>query len=175
MFNSQSKLRDMIFERGGLTKMFRMIDEDKSGQCTRLELRQLVLNLNLDTVIRPVCGRAVPSLSRVAQHGEARGRVAAPRPDPAVCPRRRRGAQRFPYAGSALTPDLSRACSSCRAVCLTRVHPPLRPCCRMTNECALSWALVVRAGGCRGAHRPNGCRRRRQHLVQGVCARAHDR
>ena len=33
--------------------MFRLIDEDKSGSCSRGEMRQLVLNLNLEAIIRP--------------------------------------------------------------------------------------------------------------------------
>ena len=44
----------MLFERGGLQKMFRRIDEDKSGACSREEVRLLVRNLNLETVLRPV-------------------------------------------------------------------------------------------------------------------------
>jgi len=53
MRRSQQKIRDMLHERGGLTKMFRAIDEDKSGYCSRQELRQLILNLNLGSVVRP--------------------------------------------------------------------------------------------------------------------------
>lgn len=53
IFNAQSKIRDMLMERGGLTKMFRNVDEDKSGWCSRAEMRRLVMNLNLETVIRP--------------------------------------------------------------------------------------------------------------------------
>lgn len=51
---AQAKVRDMLFERGGLTKMFRAIDEDKSGACSRQEVRQLIQNLNLETLVRPV-------------------------------------------------------------------------------------------------------------------------
>jgi len=51
---AQTKMRDMLHDRGGLTKMFRIIDEDKSGECSRQEVRQLVRNLNLEAVIRPV-------------------------------------------------------------------------------------------------------------------------
>jgi len=53
MKSAQSKINDMLHERGGMTKMFRQIDEDKSGFCSRQELRQLIFNLNLSTVIRP--------------------------------------------------------------------------------------------------------------------------
>ena len=53
MMTAQTKMRDMLLERGGLTKMFRIIDEDKSGWCSRKEMRALVLNLNLETIIRP--------------------------------------------------------------------------------------------------------------------------
>jgi len=50
---AQQKVRDMLLERGGLTKMFRNIDEDKSGMCSRAEVRQLILNLNLESIVRP--------------------------------------------------------------------------------------------------------------------------
>jgi Ca2+-binding EF-hand superfamily protein len=53
MREAQARIRDMLAERGGLTKMFRVIDEDKSGWCSRKEVRQLILNLNLESVIRP--------------------------------------------------------------------------------------------------------------------------
>lgn len=53
MRSAQGKVRDMLFERGGLTKMFRAIDEDKSGACSRQEVRQLIMNLNLESIIRP--------------------------------------------------------------------------------------------------------------------------
>ena len=53
MQNAQTKMRDMLMDRGGLTKMFRVIDEDKSGACSRGEMRQLVLNLNLEAIVRP--------------------------------------------------------------------------------------------------------------------------
>lgn len=50
---AQTRVRDMLMERGGLTKMFRAIDEDKSGSCSRQEVRQLVFNLNLEAIVRP--------------------------------------------------------------------------------------------------------------------------
>jgi len=50
---AQGKIRDMLLERGGLTKMFRSIDEDKSGTASRKEMRMLIRKLNLETVIRP--------------------------------------------------------------------------------------------------------------------------
>ena len=51
--NAQAKIKDMLEERGGITKMFRIIDEDKSGWCSRKELRMLMVHLNLETVVRP--------------------------------------------------------------------------------------------------------------------------
>ena len=50
---AQGRMRDMLLERGGITKMFRVIDEDKSGWASRKELRLLVMHLNLETIIRP--------------------------------------------------------------------------------------------------------------------------
>ena len=43
----------MLAERGGIHKMFRAIDEDKSGWASRKEMRMLMLNLNLETIIKP--------------------------------------------------------------------------------------------------------------------------
>jgi len=53
MRSAQTKVREMLVARGGLTKMFRSIDEDKSGACSRAELRLLIRHLNLDQVVRP--------------------------------------------------------------------------------------------------------------------------
>jgi len=53
MISSANKFKDMLLERGGHAKMFRKIDEDKSGKCSRKEIRWLTKNLNLETVIRP--------------------------------------------------------------------------------------------------------------------------
>ena len=50
---AQTKVRDMLLDRGGFTKMFRIIDEDKSGHCSRAEVRQLIMNLNLESIVRP--------------------------------------------------------------------------------------------------------------------------
>ena len=53
MRSAQGKIRDMMAERGGITKMFRAIDEDKSNKLSRKEVRQLIINLNLENVIKP--------------------------------------------------------------------------------------------------------------------------
>lgn len=50
---AQTKIREMFEERGGVSKMFRAMDEDHSGACDRSEVRLMVQFLNLDTVIRP--------------------------------------------------------------------------------------------------------------------------
>ena len=51
--SAQQKIHDMLTQRGGLTKMFRAIDEDKSGSLSRQEVRQLVMGLNLENIVRP--------------------------------------------------------------------------------------------------------------------------
>jgi Ca2+-binding EF-hand superfamily protein len=53
MREAQQRIRSMLAERGGLTKMFRAIDVDKSGSLSRKEVRMLVLNLNLESIVRP--------------------------------------------------------------------------------------------------------------------------
>ena len=63
-------MRDMLMNRGGLTKMFRVIDEDKSGACTRGEMRQLVLNLNLESIVRPIVIEELINLMDVDGDGE---------------------------------------------------------------------------------------------------------
>ena len=50
---AQSKIREMFEERGGITKMFRAMDDDHSGACDRSEVRMMIQFLNLETVIRP--------------------------------------------------------------------------------------------------------------------------
>ena len=67
---AQIKMRDMLMNRGGLTKMFRVIDEDKSGACTRGEMRQLVLNLNLESIVRPIVIEELINLMDVDGDGE---------------------------------------------------------------------------------------------------------
>ena len=51
---AQSKIRDMFEERGGITKMFRAMDDDHSGACDRQEVRMMIQFLNLESVIRPL-------------------------------------------------------------------------------------------------------------------------
>ena len=53
MREAQQRIRSMLNDRGGLTKMFRAIDVDKSGSLSRKEVRMLILNLNLESIVRP--------------------------------------------------------------------------------------------------------------------------
>lgn len=53
MQSAQSMMAERLMERGGILKMFRVMDEDKSGRLSRGEVRMMVGLLNLETIIRP--------------------------------------------------------------------------------------------------------------------------
>lgn len=79
---AQGKIKDMLEERGGITKMFRIIDEDKSGWCSRKELRMLMIHLNLESVVRPQVLEALMDLMDIDGDDQIRynefARVCAP-------------------------------------------------------------------------------------------------
>lgn len=56
---AQSKLREMVAERGSMGKMFRRIDENKDGVVDRNEARMMFQFLNLHHAIRPPVAEAL--------------------------------------------------------------------------------------------------------------------